>query len=277
MEKLWVSRSHGGMQGMYRHPSSATGTEMEFSVFVPEHAPGEKLPILWYLSGLNCTPAIVAEKGEYRRACAQQGIIFVAPDTSPRGPGVPDNGAHDFGQGASAYLDATEAPWSAHFRMQTYLEGELPRLIGDEFPADLDRQGIVGHSMGGHGSLTIGLRNPGRFRSISALAPIVAPSQVAWGQAALTGYLGSDRTAWRAYDAVALIEDGARPTELLIDIGSEYPHLDSALRPELLAAACRKAGVQLTLRLQPGYDHSYYFVSTFLAEHVAWHAKRLKA
>jgi len=277
MEQLSSNRSHGGMQGVYRHASAATGTDMTFSVFVPDHAPGTKLPVLWYLSGLTCTHANVTEKGEYRQACAEHGVILVAPDTSPRGEGVPDDEAYDFGQGAGFYVDATEAPWATHFRMRSYIEQELPALIGAEFSADMDRQGVTGHSMGGHGALTLGLRNPGRFRSISAFSPIVAPSQVPWGQKALTGYLGEDRAAWRRYDAVALIEDGARVPELLVDTGTADQFLEVQLKPELLEAACRDAGIALTQRLQPGYDHSYYFVSTFLGEHVAWHAERLKA
>ncbi|OSZ70211.1 S-formylglutathione hydrolase [Sphingomonas sp. IBVSS2] len=277
MELLSSNKSQGGMQGVYRHASSATGTDMTFSAFVPEHAPGAKLPVLWFLSGLTCTHANVTEKGEYRAACARHGVILVAPDTSPRGPGVPDDEAYDFGQGAGFYLDATEAPWAAQFRMRSYVEQELPALVGAEFPADMGRQGITGHSMGGHGALTIGLRHPERFRSVSAFSPIAAPSRVPWGEKALGGYLGTDRAAWRAHDAVALIEDGARLPELLVDTGAGDPFLDTQLKPELLEAACRRAGIALTQRLQPGYDHSYYFVSTFLGAHVAWHAERLHA
>lgn len=277
METLSTNRAFGGTQGVYRHASAVTGTDMTFSVYVPPHEEGAALPVLWYLSGLTCTHANVTEKGEYRRACADHGVIFVAPDTSPRGPGVPDDEAYDFGQGAGFYLDATQAPWSQHFRMRSYIEQELPALIAAQFPADMGRQAITGHSMGGHGALTIGLRNPARFRSVSAFAPIVAPSQVPWGQKALGGYLGDDPAAWRTHDAVALIEDGARVTELLVDTGTADPFLDKELRPELLATACADAGIALTQRLQPGYDHSYYFVSTFLGEHVAWHAARLTA
>lgn len=275
METVSLNRSHGGEQGVYRHASSATGTEMTFSVFVPDHAPGATLPVVWYLSGLTCTHANVTEKGEYRRACADLGLIFVAPDTSPRGEGVPDVPEYDFGQGAGFYVDATEAPWREHFRMRSYVEDELPALIAAEFPADMARQGITGHSMGGHGALTVALRNPERFRSVSAFAPIVAPMQVPWGQKALAGYLGEDRAAWRVHDAVALIEDGARVAELLVDQGDADPFLAEHLRPDLLAAACRAAGIDLTLRMQPGYDHSYYCISTFLADHLHWHAERL--
>jgi S-formylglutathione hydrolase len=277
MEQLSANKAHGGVQGVYRHASAVTGTAMTFSAFVPEHEPGAKLPVLWYLSGLTCTHANVTEKGEYRAACAEHGVILVAPDTSPRGTGVPDDEAYDFGQGAGFYLDATQDPWSAHFRMRSYIEHELPGLIGAEFPADMARQGITGHSMGGHGALTIGLRNPTRFRSVSAFSPIVAPSQVPWGRKALAGYLGRNEDAWRPYDAVSLIEDGARLPELLVDTGTSDPFLEKELRPDLLATACAKAGIALTQRLQPGYDHSYYFVSSFLGDHIAWHAERLKA
>ena len=275
LETLSRNRAHGGEQGVYRHASTATGTPMTFAVFVPDHAPGAKLPVLWYLSGLTCTHANVTEKGEYRAACAEHGVIFVAPDTSPRGDEVPDDEDYDFGQGAGFYVDATEAPWATHFQMRRYIEDELPALIAAEFPVDMDRQAITGHSMGGHGALTIALRNPGRFRSVSAFAPIVAPSRVPWGEKALGGYLGADRGAWRDYDACALIEDGARVAELLVDQGEADAFLAEQLRPELLEAACQAAGIAATIRLQPGYDHSYFFVSTFLAEHVAWHAGRL--
>ena len=275
MEQASAWRSHGGVQGVYRHASTATGTEMTFSVFVPEHRPGARLPVLWYLSGLTCTHANVTEKGEYRRACAEAGVIFVAPDTSPRGDAVPDDEVYDFGKGAGFYVDATEAPWSAHYRMRSYVEDELPELIAANFPADMSRQGITGHSMGGHGALTISLRNPGRFRSTSAFAPIVSPLRCPWGEKALTGYLGIDRGSWREYDACALIEDGARLPDLLVDQGEADGFLAEQLKTGLLADACAKVGQPATIRLQPGYDHSYYFISTFMAEHVAWHAERL--
>lgn len=278
LETVSTNKAFGGVQGVYRHASTATGTPMTFSVYVPPHGDGTKLPVLWYLSGLTCTHANVTEKGEYRRACAEAGVIFVAPDTSPRGEDVIDVPDYDFGQGAGFYVDATVAPWAERFHMRSYVEDELPALLAEQFPmADLTRQGITGHSMGGHGALTIALRNPERFCSVSAFAPIVAPSQVPWGQKALGGYLGDAPAAWRAHDAVALIEDGARVPELLVDQGDADAFLAEQLRPQLLADACAAAGIPLTLRLQPGYDHSYYFVSTFLAEHVAWHAARLKA
>ena len=275
MDTVSTVRSHGGMQGVYSHQSAATGTPMTFSVFVPDHAPGTRLPVLWFLSGLTCTHANVTEKGEYRAACAAAGIIFVAPDTSPRGDDVPDADSYDFGRGAGFYVDATHAPWAAHFKMRTYIEQELPALIATEFPADLARQGITGHSMGGHGALTFALRNPGRFKSVSAFAPIASPLNCPWGEKALAGYLGDDRTAWRAYDACALIEDGARLPALLVDQGEADNFLHEQLKPGLLVMACRKAGIPATIRMQPGYDHSYYFISSFLADHVAWHGARL--
>jgi S-formylglutathione hydrolase len=261
---------------VYEHASAATGTPMTFSVFVPDHDEGARLPVLWYLSGLTCTHANVTDKGEFRRACAEHNVIFVAPDTSPRGDDVPDDEAYDFGKGAGFYVDATEGPWSANFRMRSYIEDELPALIAAEFAvADMSRQGITGHSMGGHGALTIALRNAGRFRSVSAFSPIVSPLHCPWGEKALGGYLGTDRVAWRAYDACALIDDGARVPEILVDQGDADQFLADQLKPELLADACHRAGIDLTLRMQPGYDHSYYFISTFMADHVAWHAARL--
>ncbi len=277
LETVSENIAFGGVQGVYSHASSATGTDMTFAVYVPPHEEGAKLPVLWYLSGLTCTHANVMEKGEYRAACAEHGVIFVAPDTSPRGDGVADDDAYDFGQGAGFYVDATEAPWSEHFRMRSYVEDELPALIEDNFPADMQRQAITGHSMGGHGALTVALRNPERFRSVSAFAPICAPMQCPWGKKALGGYLGTDRDAWRAHDAVALIEDGARIPAIKVDQGSADQFLEEQLKPELLVAACDKAGIECAMEMRQGYDHSYYFISTFMADHVAWHGERLKA
>jgi S-formylglutathione hydrolase len=270
------NRSHGGRQLVVKHPSAATSTEMTFSIFLPPLADaGSKLPVVWYLSGLTCTPMNVTEKGEYRAACAELGLIFVAPDTSPRGDDVADGEEYDFGKGAGFYVDATQEPWSKHYRMWAYVTEELPALVASEFAVDIGRQAITGHSMGGHGALTIALRNPDRFRSVSAFAPIAAPSQVPWGQKALAGYLGENRAAWRSHDSVALIEDGARIPEILVDVGTDDAFLEQQLRPELLEEACAEAGIALTLRRQPGYDHSYYFVSTFMADHLRWHAERL--
>jgi S-formylglutathione hydrolase len=277
MEIVNEAKAHGGRQLVVRHASSATSTDMTFSIFLPPQAgAATKLPVVWYLSGLTCTHANVTEKGEYRAACAELGLVFVAPDTSPRGEDVPDADEWDFGKGAGFYVDAMQAPWSKHFRMWSYLTDELPDLVAAEFPVDMDRQAITGHSMGGHGALTVALNHPGRFRSVSTFAPIVAPSQVPWGQKALGSYIGDDRAAWRKHDAVALIEDGARVSELLVDVGTADPFIENELRPELLEAACEKAGIALKLRRQPGYDHSYYFISTFMAEHLHWHAERLR-
>ncbi|KRB83036.1 S-formylglutathione hydrolase [Sphingomonas sp. Root710] len=277
LETVSSNLSFGGVQGVYKHASSATGTDMVFSVYVPPHAPGAKLPVVWYLSGLTCTHANVTEKGEFRRVCAELGLIFIAPDTSPRGDGVPDDaeGAYDFGLGAGFYVDATEEPFARHYKMWSYVTGELPGLIAEHFPADMGRQSITGHSMGGHGALTIGLTFPDRFRSVSAFAPIVAPGQVPWGHKALGNYLGQDRASWRKHDAVALIEDGARVKELLVDQGEADGFLATQLKPSLLAGACVDAGIELTLRIHPGYDHSYYFISTFMEDHLRWHAARL--
>lgn len=278
METISTNRAFGGVQGVYKHRSVATGTDMTFSVYVPPHAEGAKLPVVWYLSGLTCTHVNVTEKGEYRRACAELGLIFVAPDTSPRGEGVPDDpaGAYDFGLGAGFYVDATQPPYATHYRMWSYVTDELPALIAAEFPADMGRQSIMGHSMGGHGALTIGLTFPDRFKAISAFAPIVAPARVPWGEKALEGYLGPDRAVWRRHDAVALIEDGARVDALLVDQGEADAFLADQLKPSLLTEACADAGIDLTLNLRPGYDHSYYFISTFMADHLHWHAERLR-
>jgi S-formylglutathione hydrolase len=279
LEIISENKSHGGRQLVVKHASEATSTDMTFSIYLPPQAEqGERLPVVWYLSGLTCTHANVTEKGEYRAACAEHGLVFVAPDTSPRGEGVPDDpaGAYDFGLGAGFYVDATQDPWATNYRMWTYVTEELPALVVGEFPVDGYRQAITGHSMGGHGALTVALRNPNLFRSVSALAPIVAPSQVPWGQKALAGYLGDESTAWRKHDAVALIEGGARVPELLVDVGKSDPFIEKELRPELLERACAAAGIPLTLRIQPGYDHSYFFISTFMAEHLRWHAERLR-
>ncbi|NNE58151.1 MAG: S-formylglutathione hydrolase [Hellea sp.] len=280
MEIKSTVKTFGGVQGVYAHDSKATGTEMTFSVFVPPRDKGAKLPVLWYLSGLTCTHANVTEKGEFRRACAEHGIIFIAPDTSPRGEGVPDdpNGAYDFGLGAGHYVNATEAPWAEHYQMRSYIEEELPALIAKEFPmTDMSRQSITGHSMGGHGALTIGLRNTDRYKSISAFSPIVSPMNCPWGKKALTGYLGEDKASWREYDACALIEDGARHDHILVDQGTADNFLEKELKTERLVTACDKAGMNAKIRMQEGYDHSYYFISSFMGDHIAWHAKLLKA
>ena len=277
METVSTNRAYGGTQGVYKHASSATGTDMTFSVYVPPHAEGAKLPVVWYLSGLTCTHANVTEKGEFRKACAELGLIFVAPDTSPRGEGVADDpdGAYDFGLSAGFYVDATQAPFAPHYRMWSYVTEELPALIGEHFPADLSRQSIMGHSMGGHGALTIALTYPDRYRAVSAFSPIVAPSQVPWGHKAFGGYLGDDRSLWRKHDAVALIEGGARLPGILVDQGTADSFLEGQLQSYRLQEACDAAGQPLTLTMREGYDHSYYFISTFMADHLNWHAARL--
>ena len=278
MEQVSNSMCFGGSQGVYSHASAATGTPMTFQVFLPEHTPGDRLPVLWWLSGLTCTHENAMIKCHYHRACAERGIALVGPDTSPRGADVPDDEAYDFGKGAGFYVDATQDPWAQHFQMRSYVEQELPELIAAEFPMlDLSRQGISGHSMGGHGALTVSLRNPDRFRSTSAFAPIVSPINCPWGQKALGGYLGLDKVKWREYDACALIEDGARIPELLVDQGRADNFLDEQLKTHLLDEACRAADMPATIRLHEGYDHSYFFVSSFIDEHIAWHAERLKA
>ncbi len=282
LEVISNTQCHGGSQGVYRHSSAATGTAMTFAVFVPDHAPGATLPVVWYLSGLTCTHANVMEKGEYRAACAELGMIFIAPDTSPRGPDlagqdVPDDAgaAYDFGLGAGFYVDATQAPFDQHYRMETYITQELPALVALEFPADMARQAIMGHSMGGHGALTLALRHQGQYRSVSAFAPIVAPTACPWGQKALGGYLGPDRALWASHDACALIMGGARVPDLLVDQGDADGFLEDQLKTRLLVDACAAAGQPATIRMQAGYDHSYYFISTFMAEHLHWHATRL--
>lgn len=274
-----ISRHHcfDGEQGIYSHASSSTACNMRFSVFVPAVAAERPLPVVYWLSGLTCTEANFTEKAGAQRAAVELGLILVAPDTSPRGEGVPDDpeGAYGFGLGAGFYVDATQEPWRQHYRMRSYVESELPALIREAFPVDAERESILGHSMGGHGALTIALRNPGRYRAVSAFAPIASPLRCPWGERALTGYLGPDRGAWREYDACALIEEGARVDDLLIDQGTADGFVTEQLKPELLEGACRQADIPLTLRRQPGYDHSYYFIATFIEDHLRWHAERL--
>lgn len=277
LQTVSLNKSYGGIQGVYKHASRQTGTDMTFSAFVPPHQDGTKLPVVFYLSGLTCTHANVTEKGEYRRACAELGLVFVAPDTSPRGAEVPSDpeGAYDFGLGAGFYVDATQEPFARNYRMWSYVTQELPELVAEHFPTDQERQSVLGHSMGGHGALTVALRQRNRYRAASAFAPIVAPSQVPWGIKAFRGYLGDNAQAWRKHDTIALIEDGARFSEFLVDCGDADPFLTEQLRPELLKNACERANISLTLRRQAGYDHSYYFISTFMSDHLHWHAARL--
>jgi len=264
---------HGGVQSFHKHDSAETGTAMRFSVFTPP-GPGPH-PVVWCLAGLTCTDENFPLKAAPQRVAAALGLMLVSTDTSPRGEGVANDEAYDMGQGAGFYLDATQAPWAPHFRMRSWLERELPAIIGANFPADMTRQSIMGHSMGGHGALTFALRRPDRYASVSAFAPIVSPMHCPWGEKALTGYLGPDRAAWRAYDACAMIEDGARVKDILVDQGEADPWLAEQLKPELLEAVCAKAGIALTLRRHPGYDHSYWFIQTVVEHHLRWHAERL--
>jgi S-formylglutathione hydrolase len=278
IEIVSQSRCFGGTQYFYRHPSMSTGTDMRFAAYVPPQADQGACPVLWYLSGLTCTEENFTVKAGAQRFAAELGLILIAPDTSPRGADVPTDPyeAYDFGWGAGYYLDATNPPWSQHYRMASYIGEELPKLVAGTLPADVTRQSIMGHSMGGHGALTMALRHPGLYRSVSAFAPIASPMQAPWGQKAFGWFLGDDQAAWRRYDSCALIEDGARLDELLVDQGTADPFLDSQLKPELLEQACAKAGIPLTLRRQQGYDHSYFFIATFIEDHLRWHAERLR-
>lgn len=277
MKAVSASKAFGGIQSVYSHASEACQCEMTFAVYLPPQAERGKVPVLWYLSGLTCSHQNVMDKGEYRRAAAELGIAIVCPDTSPRGADVPDEKDNwQFGQGAGFYLDATQAPYARHYQMQRYIISELPDLLQKSgLPLDFTRQGIFGHSMGGHGAITLALKNPKRFRSVSAFAPIVQPSTADWSRPAFEKYLGADPKAWRAYDAVSLIEDGHRVDELLIDQGTADSFLDSGLRPWLIEKPCADANIALTLNMREGYDHSYLFISSFMADHLKWHAARL--
>ena len=277
LDLISEAKCFGGRQITYQHVSAETGTPMRFAVFLPPQAEHGAVPVLWWLSGLTCTEDNFAQKAGAQRVAAELGLMLVMPDTSPRGDTVPDDPdkAFDFGLGAGFYVDAVEAPWSANYRMFSYITRELPALIGAHTPADMTRQSISGHSMGGHGALTIGLKNPGRFRSISAFAPIAAPSQGPWGRKAFSRYLGADEAAWRAYDATALIQDGARAPELLVEQGAADPWLAKELLLETLEVACAEAGQPLIVRRRKGYDHSFFFIASFIEEHLRWHAERL--
>ncbi|WP_431322315.1 S-formylglutathione hydrolase [Rhizobium sp. YTU87027] len=276
MNIISQTTAFGGMQGVFAHESDACKCDMTFAVFVPPKAIKEPCPVVWYLSGLTCTHANVMEKGEYRRMAAELGLIIVCPDTSPRGNDVPDELTNwQMGKGAGFYLDATEEPWSENYQMYTYITEELPAYVSQHFRMDMTRQGIFGHSMGGHGAMTIALRNPDRFRSCSAFAPIVEPSTADWSAPAFEKYLGTDRAAWRKYDACALVSDGARFPEFLIDQGKADGFLENGLRPWLFEDAVKDTDIKVTLRMHERYDHSYYFISTFMDDHLRWHAERL--
>jgi len=266
-----------GMQTVFSHDSAVTHCPMRVSIYLPPQAREARVPVLFWLSGLTCTEENFTVKAGAQRMAAQLGMAIVAPDTSPRGMRFPgDDASYDFGLGAGFYVDATEAPWSANYRMYSYVAQELPDLVAGNFALDLSRAGIAGHSMGGHGALTIGLKHPERFRSISAFAPISSPMRCPWGEKALTGYLGADRAAWSDYDATALVQSrGWTGGPILVDQGSSDQFLASQLKPELLSAACEEADVPLHLRMQPGYDHSYYFIATFIEDHLRHHAAQL--
>ena len=278
MERIEHRACFGGWQDVYKHSSRTLGCTMKFAVYLPPQAnvAGAKLPVLYWLSGLTCTEQNFITKAGAQRYAAEHGVIVVAPDTSPRGDEVADAEGYDLGKGAGFYVNATQAPWSNHYRMYDYIVDELPALIEANFPAS-DARSISGHSMGGHGALVIALRNPHRYRSVSAFSPIVAPSQVAWGQKAFCAYLGTDPAAWSAYDAVALVNARSGALPLLVDQGGDDEFLSDQLKPELLAQACEATGHALTLRLQPHYDHSYYFIASFIGEHIGYHAQALKA
>ena len=276
LERIEHRACAGGWQDVYEHASTTLGCMMRFAVYLPPQAGHGPCPVLYWLSGLTCTEQNFITKAGAQRYAAEHGVILVAPDTSPRGGDVADAQGYDLGKGAGFYVNATQAPWSRHYRMYDYVVSELPALIEANFPVT-DARGISGHSMGGHGALVIALRNPGRYRSVSAFSPIVAPSQVPWGEKALAAYLGEDREAWKAYDTTALIAGATERLPLLIDQGDADEFLATQLKPELLQAACAASGHPLQLRLQHGHDHSYYFIQSFIGEHVAHHATALKA
>jgi len=276
VETVSETQSFGGVQGVYNHASKCTGTPMRFSVYTPAQASEGPVPILYYLSGLTCTEENFTTKAGAQRYAAEHGCIVVAPDTSPRGLEL--EGEHeswDFGSGAGFYVDATQAPWSAHYRMYSYITEELPELVEKKFPVDTQRRGIFGHSMGGHGALTIALRHPERYRSVSAFAPIVAPTQCPWGEKAFSGYLGSDRETWKQHDACELVRQRGFGTRILVDQGGADSFLEEQLKPQLFREACEVSGTELELRMQDGYDHSYYFIASFMGDHVAHHARIL--
>ncbi|MDH4041932.1 MAG: S-formylglutathione hydrolase [Gammaproteobacteria bacterium] len=274
MEQIGANRCFGGRQLRYRHASQVLGCDMTFSVFLPPQAESGKVPLVYWLSGLTCTDENFVTKAGAQRYAAELGLAIVAPDTSPRGEGVPDDpdGAWDFGLGAGFYVNATREPWSRHYRMYDYIVDELPALVNAQFPVDSSRVGISGHSMGGHGALTIALKNPGRFRSVTAFAPICSPLNCPWGEKALGNYLGPGRDSWREYDTTALLAGAAEQLPVLVDQGDADNFLAEQLRTPLLEQACSEAGYPMTIRMQAGYDHSYFFIASFIGEHLAFHA-----
>jgi S-formylglutathione hydrolase len=271
-------RSFGGTLSVFDHPSTTCDCTMRYAVFVPPQVATRRVPVLWYLSGLTCTWENVMSKAGLQRAAAELGVMVIAPDTSPRGAAVADDPAFDLGQGAGFYLTATQPPWSKHYRMDKYITRELPVVVASQFPkADFDRQGITGHSMGGHGALTLHLKYPERYRSISAFSPLVAPSQVPWGRKAFTAYLGPDEKTWSDYDACQLVRTRPSGAHILIDQGEADPYLERELKPQLFVDIAKQVRQRVTLRMQPGYDHSYYFIATFIDDHLKWHASALGA
>jgi len=276
LETLSTNRAFGGTQGVYRHAAKTTGTDMTFAVYCPPQAENGPVPVLWYLSGLTCTHENAMVKAGAQAHAAAHGLMLVFPDTSPRGPEVADDAAYDLGQGAGFYVDATESPWAPHFSMYSYIRHELPAVVADNFAADMTRQGITGHSMGGHGALTLAMNHPDTYRSLSALAPICHPTGTEWGRKQLTAYLGEDETRWARHDASLLLRARGWPRDFLVDQGDSDEFL-ALLNPDALAKAVTDSGVDATLRRQAGYDHSYFFVASFMADHVAWHAARLAA
>ncbi len=278
IETLSEHACFGGVQGFYKHASAATGTPMRFGVFVPPQAATQPVPVLIYLAGLTCNEETFAIKAGAQRHAAEHGLMLVTPDTSPRDTGVEGaDAAWDFGTAAGFYLDATQAPWAAHWQMERYVTDELPALVNARFNTRADRTGLFGHSMGGHGALTLALRHPGRYQSVSAFAPIAAPMHCPWGIRAFTGYLGEDRSTWATHDATELVKAGARVPPLLIDQGLADKFLGEQLHPEMFEAACFNAGQALRLRRHEGFDHGYYFIATFMGEHIAHHAASLNA
>jgi S-formylglutathione hydrolase len=277
IETTYEKRCFGGVQGVYTHASRETQCAMRFGVFLPPAARTRRVPVLYWLSGLTCTEDNFIVKAGAQRMAAELGLALVVPDTSPRGLGLAGEGdSYDFGMGAGFYVDATEEPWSRGYRMYSYVAAELPALVAAHFPVDATRAGIFGHSMGGHGALVVALRNPQAYRSVSAFAPIAAPMRCPWGENAFDGYLGPDRALWRAYDASVLVEThGWRGPPILVDQGTVDSFLDTQLKPALLQEACRRAGVPLDLRMQEGYDHSYFFIATFIDDHLRFHARHL--
>lgn len=276
MQRLEHRACFGGWQDVYRHRSEVLGCDMTVGVYLPPQAEQAPCPVLYWLSGLTCSEQNFLTKAGAQRYAAEHGVILVAPDTSPRGEAVADDEAYDLGQGAGFYINAAREPWARHYRMHDYIVDELPAWVQANAAAN-DARGISGHSMGGHGALTIALRNPGRYRSVSAFSPIVAPSRVPWGEKAFSAYLGDDRATWKQWDAVELLADATERLPLLVDQGAADEFLAIQLKPELLRAACDAAGHPLTLRLQPGYDHSYYFIASFIGDHIAHHARALRA